>query len=565
MLLPLRTQALKNNKTSFLKSDISCQYKHILDPKQKNNKYWGTVNDFFITIKFSNENYYSFSLMGNKYFGERFTWNPNNKEYYFNLHSFHFGVYNKLFIKKIIIGDYKIGYGQGIVINRDHEQERGNNELRIIKSQNKGIAPYNGFSFFERQIRLFRGVATTFVINNNLDIDIYYSTINLNAKIKKEQIKEYAEMFLDEPIYNSAELYKAKATIKEKLVGISLLVKQYRSTIGINIAKSYYSIPIKKQLNKFNSYNQDNDYLTYNVNASIFGDYRFYRINVFSEVAMSKNKNKGIIIGLKTQGNKKLNISILTRYYDAKFYSIAGKSFKQNFNENRNEKGMYTALQYDINKNWKTTFFVDLFKNIVPEKNNLIKRGLDIQSKTAYTIQNRISISYKLNIKLQDKIFDLITHSNAINNNTKFINVNKLNFRYKIFNNLWVNTCFITRYNNKTNNDKLGKVIIHGFNFNILKYFNIYTSLSLFKLGNNTYKDSIYAFEQQMPYDAPFTNYLNNGYKITCFISYVPFNKLMIDLKYSFICLYDGKINMDHIISKSNRISIFSIYLGYST
>lgn len=164
---------IRYNQCFQQKEGYATQTDSILE-RYPNRKYLG--EPFYTSLRYS----YAFDdrlqagFVGEKDAGEPF-WNQRHKGYDF--YSAHVFIKDINWLKSLAIGDYKMSFGQGLVISNDFSPSR----TAVVAQAERRT---NGFRrhFSTNEQDFFRGVAATVTIKN-LDISAFYSYRKMDAGV----------------------------------------------------------------------------------------------------------------------------------------------------------------------------------------------------------------------------------------------------------------------------------------------------------------------------------------------------------------------------------------------
>ena len=146
----------------------------------------------------------------------------------------------------------------------------------------------------------------------------------------------------------------------------------------------------KNLLKDSQTYNQFDFSGTENINTGIDYSYLFNRLNVFGEVAVSQNGGLAQLHGFTANPHPRLFLTVLYRNYQKEYQNFYSNAFAEN-SYNRNERGIYTGVRFNIHRNWFITSYLDNF--VFP----WIKYRVDAPSKgNEYLVQLENSSHEKL-------------------------------------------------------------------------------------------------------------------------------------------------------------------------
>ena len=315
--------------------------------EKPNKKYQGNALYHNLRYRFQYRNQVFAGLTAEKDAGEPF-WNEYHKGYdYYSVHLF-LKEMNK-WLKSLAIGDYKISFGQGLVISNDFSPGRN-----ALVSQTERRT--NGFRrhFSTNENDFFRGAAAT-VNWKNLDINLFYSYRKLDGGVDSTIVTSFKTDGLHRLVRDREKMHK----VSMQTYGGNVRYATPGLCIGLT-ALSYsfgnYSIqPDPKPYNLF--------YFRGNRNLNISVDYLLKNklIKFYGETALSRNGAVASLNALQLTPASYFSLLLLYRYYDKRYQAFFGNAFSQN-SAVRNEQGMYIGMQWTPFARWKLSAYADVFR-----------------------------------------------------------------------------------------------------------------------------------------------------------------------------------------------------------
>ena len=317
--------------------------------------YQGSPDKFATRIKWKHPTGWGYGFQAKKYPGEDFIWEPTTERYVFDTWSGYFYMGNKKYLKTFLIGDYQIGYGQGLVVNAGFSIDKSGEAIPVMRTTNVGIKPHTSFTSYG-----FRGMATT-LRWKSLEQTIYYAYNNLDANILQDTRTNtnYITSIRRTGLHRTKHEISKKGQLNEQIIGSTYTYKPnfQQLEIGLNLIYSIYHIPLclksKEPAYKFKGRK--------NYNIGGFYNYLWHNLHFFGECAISRSAGKGGLMGLITSFSSHLDFSALIRHYDANFHNFYGKAFGENSAGNHNEQGIYIGLGTQPIKKLKVNFYYDYF------------------------------------------------------------------------------------------------------------------------------------------------------------------------------------------------------------
>ena len=153
---------------------------------------------------------YSFGFTIEKDPGETMVWDPSTSRYGMDYYSFHAMIANRGILKKVIVGDYSMDFGQGLVFGSELNFGKGIESIPTIRRNNLGLRLYR--SVYED--RDFSGVATS-ISARNFEINASYSYVNRDAIIKTDS-SNIVEEFITS--IQTVGLHRTPQKLEQKII-----------------------------------------------------------------------------------------------------------------------------------------------------------------------------------------------------------------------------------------------------------------------------------------------------------------------------------------------------------
>ena len=265
-------------------------------------------------------------ILGRKNPGKAFIWDHATARYGLDVWIGYFLLKDKWLLKSLILGDYKIGYGQGLVAKTGFGISKGSDAILSIRT-NKGIKPHTSLATYS-----LRGAAATLQWGST-EMTTYYAYTYLNGNVKNDP---------------------------EQVIGIALLkrTESDKAELGLNVLHNHSD----DQSDEHSLSDQDN------TNISLFYRYLWKKLDFFGEGAISfgegaisLNGAKAVLFGVRAGLSPQIGAMLLFRQYGPAFYNPHGKAFKEN-SGNKNEKGLYLGLRLRPLKKLTVNAYYDYFR-----------------------------------------------------------------------------------------------------------------------------------------------------------------------------------------------------------
>lgn len=312
-----------------------------------NRKYRG--EPFYHSLRYS----YRFDdrlqcgIVAEKDAGEPF-WNSYHKGYdFYAVHLFMKDM-NK-WLKSLAVGDYKMSFGQGLIVSNDFTP--GRNSL-VAQAERRT----NGFRrhFSTNENDYFRGMASTLAFKP-LYVSFFYSYRKLDAGVDNHVISS----FKTDGLHRLQRDWEKKRTVPMQVYGGN--IRYATSSLAIGMTALSYS---------FGKYRIEPDPKPYNLfyfrgknNVNIGVDYMWKtkKVKFFGETALSANKAVATLNAFQLTPVSYFSLLLLHRYYDKRYRAFFGNAFGQTSSV-QNEQGFYMGMQWTPFARFKLSVYADRFR-----------------------------------------------------------------------------------------------------------------------------------------------------------------------------------------------------------
>ena len=478
-----------DDKFSFKKSFKNAKYQLInrvdytLQEKKgfRENKYLGKPWAGYLKYKMTDKNI-SMGITMEKDAGEPFDFKNNQG---FDFYSAHFMINDLWKFKTIIIGDYKLNFGQGLVFNSSAFYGSAGNIEQFIQRTDK-INKYTS----NTETNFFRGIASTLEFNN-LNISLFASYNYLDS---------------------ANGYHRTENEIKKKFSG-------YKFSTGGNINYRF----------KFGKIGLSAVYDSTNLNFGI--DYRFYYKNYgwAGECAIDKKGNISTLHNFYLNTEYNISTNLMIRYYGKNYSSSFANAYSMK--ENSGETGFLWAFNWNINEKFKWYNSADICFFL--EEKYLISKpsvGYKINTLFSYNVAENhlLNIKYSFDSKEKDDVdskehirptLPYFKHSVYVIYNGNFINgaVFKSGVMYNYY-----------KYANEKGSS--GYLLYQDLGW---KWEKINFILRLAFFNASEYENRLYSYENDVLYAFSSNQYNGKGIRFFFNFNYKIFKNLQLCFKVS--------------------------------
>ncbi|RAV98817.1 ComEA family DNA-binding protein [Pseudochryseolinea flava] len=368
--LLLRYGESLQRKAGFTESDSSKQFK-------------GSTGKLAVRLRSSRPGDFSFGLSFEKDEGEPMRWSTRNKQYGFDYSSFHLQLVNKGRLKNIILGDFQVQFGQGLVLGGGFGMGKGGETITSVRKSNIGLLPYT--SFYEAGA--FRGIAATVELSRKFIITNFVARNNRDARVVENEDAEFITTLQTTGLHRNEKEMAMRKQSTETNAGIVLQFKHQGLEAGIISHYLSYDKPLTKKAALYNQFSFSGKT---NLNNSIYLNYNWQNISFFSEIANSMQAGSGFITGVLASLHPTFDLSLVGRFYQRNYHALYGNALAENTTA-QNEQALYWGWKYRMNRRWTASGYIDLFVfPWIKFRNYQPSRGSEWLAKIDYTPNRKV-------------------------------------------------------------------------------------------------------------------------------------------------------------------------------
>ena len=481
--------------------------------------YLGSPDRMQMRFRLRNPGHLSVGLSAQKDPGE--TWLNKNSLPTPDYLSGHIFLENQGRIKQFVLGDYKLQFGQGLVLGAGFMVGKNVETVASVKQSTLGVLPYSSIN----ESNYFRGSGLTLKLTESFQLTIFYSNQHLDATVVDDSLMQAVSSIRTSGLHRTASEIYARNQLHEQAWGSAITFEAKRFSTGMLLVNTQFDKPIIPQNRDYNIYRFTGKNI---LNYSWFGQYYAGNFLFFSEVAKTQNSGMAVNLGVIGSISKYVGLSLLYRSLAKDFHSLYGLPFTERGSIG-NEKGLYWGIKiYPLSRIIVSAYY-DMYEfPWITSSTAAPANGSDYLVRIEYGINERA------------KMFIQLRNENAeVKENTGNVYANQpirllksiINFDY----NLEKPLTFRSRiqYNRFTkDNPENGWLLYQDINYNIMK-FSVTGRILLF--DTESYASRQYAYEKDMLFT--FNTRVFNGKGLSYYIimKLKPTRGLSLRLKWSYI------------------------------
>ena len=518
-----------------------------------NSKYLGDANKYYLKYLFKYSNRVSAGLVAEKDAGEIFfdpIKNPvidsmlgDKIKKGFDFYTVHLYVQKIGIIKQAAIGDYHLQFGQGLNLWSSLAFGKSSNSLNIRKFE-RGIKPNTSTD----ENKFLRGAAIQ-LAKNNWSVTAFYSS-------KKQDATDYISSDDQESHFlQSINGTGYHRTISELLKKNAVLVQLMGGRIGFS--KNNMSLGV---IGTYTLLNKDlmssgvpYQYFNFNgkENSVVGADFQLQlkRMSFFGEFSYNIQGGMAYLAGVNAPLNHRLALSLLFRNYQKDYNNLFAAAFGEN-TQNKNEKGFYTGLSFQVSKKLHLNAYADIFSYPwLKYQVDAPSFGVEYLALLIYEYSRKIQMQIRARYKSKQ-----INHLETFELNASLQEQIKYGFRYHI--SYQLHPLFILKnrieyqiYETIEKGKQAGFLIYQDINYKS-KNQNLGISARFALFDVQDYDSRIYAYENDLLYVFSVPAYFNRGLR-----TYLLFNyKISNHIQFWFKIAHTWYDNIDEISSGLNKI-----------
>ena len=490
----------------------------------KEANYQGSAWRVLTRYRYNFSNSLAASLNMEKDAGEQFFDSSKNKG--FDFYSGNISIRGSGVVKKLLIGDYALQFGQGLVMWSGSGFGKGSG-ISTIAKQDFGLKPYSSVN----ESMFLRGASGTFKFRK-LFFTPFFSKKNLDASTT-DQGKEISTISFS-GLHRTKSEIENKSRLSSTIYGAHIQFNSKRLNIGFTSYQTQFSLPFSIGKSLYEQYDFRGNLLT---NLGINYDYNYKNTYFFGEMAHSKNGGSAFINGIMSSLSPRVSLVLMHRRYAKNYHSFFNQSVSEASNP-VNESGFYSALSLKFDSKWDLFTYSDFFRfPWLKFRVNAPSSGYEIFAQINYKMNKKLNLNTRFKQQVREENSEgIITHSGLET-------VDKQNYRIEI--SYGINDRFSFRNRVEMVRYQKGN---SKFELGFLNYQDIiYKPMSSRLSGNvrfgifdtESFNSRIYAYENDVLYAYSVPAYQGKGVRFYVNARYTLIRGFDLWLRYSLTSYYD--------------------------
>lgn len=268
----------------------------------------------------------------------------------FDFNSWHIALQDNGRLKRLIIGDYSVGFGQGLILWNGAAFGKGSEVTRSVMKNDRGVRPYTS----AQETNFFRGGAVTW--GNQIQITAFYSSRRRTASLATPDSIRFPG---SDGLHRTLNERDRRFNTHQTTTGGRIRAELPNGFVGVSGYYNEFDRPVRPGTQPYNLFDFGG------TSTSAFSiDYRYLTgaATLFGEGARSQNGGLGLLTGAILDAGSDTELTLVYRNYGRKFQSIFSAAFSEQSGLPRNEEGFYTGIRHRITPEIRAGAYFDQFR-----------------------------------------------------------------------------------------------------------------------------------------------------------------------------------------------------------
>jgi len=497
------------------------------DGTEKAPKFLGSPDKLFTRYRYKYGNKISYGFTAEKDAGEEFFRGSQKRG--FDFYSAHLYFSDLGPIKRIVVGDYEVRMGQGLIAWTGLAFNKSIDVMGIMR-QAPVLRPYTSVN----EVNFMRGGGVTVDVSPKIEATVFAShkKTDVGGSALVDTLTEEIiaiSSIQQSGMHRTLNEVARKGDLKVTNAGGNIKYDSRRFSIGANVIYTKYNKELILGADPYNTFRfQGNDLL----NASL--DYRwlYKNFHFFGETAISHNGGIATTNGLLMSLHPTIDVSASYRNFRRNFHSVWSNPFRES--SSQNESGFFLGAVIKPVSKWRVNAYFDIYKHRwLRYQVDAPSFGMDRLIQLTYRPSRSLEMyaRYKSEVKKVNKSGfdgnDFITNEHTAQM--------RFQVRYKVNKAIALKSRFQMSFFNDTpakNTMQRGYMLFQDVNFKPLSFpLSFSTRLTLFDTDN--YDTRIYAFENDVLYSFSIPAYSGRGMRYYLVLRYKVIKGIDLWLRYA--------------------------------
>ena len=293
-------------------------------------------------------------------------------------------------VKNLVVGNYRLRFGQGLVMNSDFSLGK-TMLLEGLGRQSATVKPHRGTG----ESDYYTGAAVTLAWHS-WQLTAFASCRQLDATLKGKAINTLKS----DGYHRTLIELKRKGNTTGNVFGTHLGYSAHGLHLGATALYQSFSRSFAPPTQAYKRYApQGHDFF----NASV--DYAWYhhRISLTGETAIDGKGSIATLNMLRLKVADPLHLTLLYRYYDRDYWALEGKSFSSS-SDIRNEQGLYLGAEWQPHRRLQVTAYADAYRfPYLRYRVSAPSWGTDARINARYTLNDSHALTFRYRYRMKQR------------------------------------------------------------------------------------------------------------------------------------------------------------------
>ncbi len=429
-------------------------------------------------------------------------------------------------LQKVMIGDYKVRTGQGLISWSGNGYGK-NMEIDQIRRRGEVLSLYGS----SRETGYFRGGAVSFGLKN-LEWNLWASQIPIDASTGDLNDEEIIQSIYEDGLHNTPTKLANKHAAKLSSIGTNVRWNNRWFRHGFTYLYQPLDIPLVKITDESFAHIPQTD-SWHNYSFDFFTSIR--HVHFWGEMALQSHGSYAAIAGMNLFPHDAIQSTLVYRNYSSDFYSIYGSAFGESGNPT-NETGLFFGLKIIPGAKLSVNTSVDIYRfPWLRYQQTFTSQGYETFLKAEFTMDRFNSVYIQLRYEERDKTVNTNQPMDAILPESRLST--RLNYLTKPAEGLtWLSRIEVCTY--QLNGFDKGVLLVQDFGYQ--KSESPLAVNARFAWFNTTsYQSRLYAYERDVLYAFSVPAYYGNGIRTYLNLKYQPIKNLSFWLRFARTTYFD--------------------------
>lgn len=416
------------------------------------------------------------------------------------------------FVRELIIGDYIMNWGQGLVSWSGFGFGKSALILTPIKTA-RSLIKYSSTD----ENRFYRGTAIHYKWKR-WDVYHFISTKRIDAN--KSDTGSHFSTIVNTGIHRTEKELESKNALGEFIIGKRVARNIQHGIIGLNVLYTKLNHPFVPEKRPDLLFNFNGQSI---MNTSI--DYRYSKKywQLFGENAINSDKKHALLNGVILTPNEAISIVFLHRNYSKGYHSFYANGFGEKPNT-RNEIGTYIGFDWAFHPKWQLQTYADFYKHPwLQFREDAPQQGKDFLTRITYSPSQSIQVYARVQREKKKR--------HELGSRTHY--ETKTRFRIHLKNDISPYLSCQTRFESVYFNDfdlQIGQLLYQDISYRFRRKIKLTTRVAMFDCPS--FNTAIYTYENDVLYSFSVPAYHGTGMRYYLLLRYKPASRLNFWIKY---------------------------------